>query len=161
MLLPVCTSTLQYLHVSIGTFHPKFFSRVGYKHNLILSNVVVRAKCLMGAPPSVFDRRANLAGGYHTPSLVENGLTYPIASRKKSRCPGEKPVCSHCARLSQSCFYADEAESNSGRAIDRMSSSRPGSSVVSTNAITIVSAVPICEGCHDVKLWIVKIGRSA
>jgi hypothetical protein len=26
--------------------------------------------------------------------------------RKKSRCPGEQPVCSHCARLSQECSYA-------------------------------------------------------
>ncbi|KAH7418587.1 fungal-specific transcription factor domain-containing protein [Cadophora sp. MPI-SDFR-AT-0126] len=28
--------------------------------------------------------------------------------RKKSRCPGEKPICSHCARLQQNCYYADE-----------------------------------------------------
>ncbi|KAJ5032247.1 uncharacterized protein L3040_008855 [Drepanopeziza brunnea f. sp. 'multigermtubi'] len=28
--------------------------------------------------------------------------------RKKSRCPGEKPVCSHCARLHQSCYFSDE-----------------------------------------------------
>ncbi|KAL2819810.1 hypothetical protein BJX63DRAFT_445354 [Aspergillus granulosus] len=26
--------------------------------------------------------------------------------RKKSRCPGEKPVCSFCERLGQQCFYA-------------------------------------------------------
>ncbi|KAK6587513.1 hypothetical protein PZA11_000803 [Diplocarpon coronariae] len=30
--------------------------------------------------------------------------------RKKSRCPGEKPVCSHCARLQQSCGYADAGD---------------------------------------------------
>jgi hypothetical protein len=29
-------------------------------------------------------------------------------SRKKSRCPGEKPACSLCARLKQSCVYADD-----------------------------------------------------
>ncbi|KAE9366035.1 hypothetical protein N431DRAFT_495819 [Stipitochalara longipes BDJ] len=28
--------------------------------------------------------------------------------RKKSRCPGEKPNCSHCTRLRQNCYYADE-----------------------------------------------------
>lgn len=28
--------------------------------------------------------------------------------RKKSRCPGEKPICSHCARLRQVCTYARE-----------------------------------------------------
>ncbi|RDW84493.1 hypothetical protein BP6252_02083 [Coleophoma cylindrospora] len=28
--------------------------------------------------------------------------------RKKSRCPGEKPTCSHCTRLRQSCYYAEE-----------------------------------------------------
>jgi len=29
-------------------------------------------------------------------------------SRKKSRCPGEKPNCSHCTRLRQNCYYAEE-----------------------------------------------------
>jgi hypothetical protein len=29
-------------------------------------------------------------------------------SRKKSRCPGEKPACSLCARLKQTCVYADD-----------------------------------------------------
>ncbi|KAE9969435.1 hypothetical protein EG328_005034 [Venturia inaequalis] len=28
--------------------------------------------------------------------------------RKKSKCPGEKPACSFCLRLSQTCYYADE-----------------------------------------------------
>ncbi|KAF2709368.1 hypothetical protein K504DRAFT_431849 [Pleomassaria siparia CBS 279.74] len=30
--------------------------------------------------------------------------------RKKARCSGEKPVCSHCSRLRQACHYADEVE---------------------------------------------------
>ncbi|KAH8649721.1 hypothetical protein BGZ60DRAFT_389605 [Tricladium varicosporioides] len=30
--------------------------------------------------------------------------------RKKSRCPGEKPVCSHCSRLRQNCFYAEDRQ---------------------------------------------------
>ncbi|KAH8892803.1 hypothetical protein GQ53DRAFT_120445 [Thozetella sp. PMI_491] len=29
--------------------------------------------------------------------------------RKKTRCPGEKPVCSFCSRLSQTCSYSDYA----------------------------------------------------
>lgn len=29
-------------------------------------------------------------------------------SKKKSRCPGERPVCSSCARLRQTCKYADD-----------------------------------------------------
>ncbi|KAJ5671765.1 hypothetical protein N7507_000892 [Penicillium longicatenatum] len=29
--------------------------------------------------------------------------------RKKSRCPGEKPICSYCERLGQKCIYAGEA----------------------------------------------------
>lgn len=32
----------------------------------------------MSALPSVFDRLASLAGGYRTPSLVENGLAYTL-----------------------------------------------------------------------------------
>lgn len=30
--------------------------------------------------------------------------------RKKTRCPGEKPMCSYCARLGQVCFYVNEAQ---------------------------------------------------
>jgi Fungal Zn(2)-Cys(6) binuclear cluster domain len=29
----------------------------------------------------------------------------PDTRRKKSKCPGEQPVCSHCARLNQECTY--------------------------------------------------------
>ncbi|CAG8978494.1 hypothetical protein HYALB_00005069 [Hymenoscyphus albidus] len=32
--------------------------------------------------------------------------------RKKSRCPGEKPICSYCARLQQVCVYAEERSEN-------------------------------------------------
>ncbi|OMP86267.1 Regulatory protein CAT8 [Diplodia seriata] len=28
--------------------------------------------------------------------------------RKKSRCPGERPSCSHCSRLAQTCYYASD-----------------------------------------------------
>ncbi|KAK0664732.1 hypothetical protein DIS24_g245 [Lasiodiplodia hormozganensis] len=28
--------------------------------------------------------------------------------RKKSRCPGERPNCSHCSRLGQTCYYATD-----------------------------------------------------
>ena len=30
--------------------------------------------------------------------------------RKKTRCPGEKPICSFCERLGQDCFYTGSAE---------------------------------------------------
>lgn len=29
-----------------------------------------------------------------------------MTRRKKTRCPGEKPVCSFCARLGQTCVYS-------------------------------------------------------
>ncbi|KAM0147739.1 hypothetical protein ACHAPG_010399 [Botrytis cinerea] len=32
--------------------------------------------------------------------------------RKKTRCPGEKPICSHCARLRQNCYYADDGSNH-------------------------------------------------
>ncbi|TID24780.1 hypothetical protein E6O75_ATG03985 [Venturia nashicola] len=32
--------------------------------------------------------------------------------RKKSKCPGEKPACSFCSRLGQTCYYADESAHN-------------------------------------------------
>lgn len=36
-------------------------------------------------------------------------------SRKKARCPGEKPVCSLCQRLGQHCTYAAQVISNRAR----------------------------------------------
>ncbi|CAI7614377.1 unnamed protein product [Penicillium manginii] len=33
----------------------------------------------------------------------------PTHSRKKARCPGEKPVCSLCQRLGQRCEYGAQA----------------------------------------------------
>jgi hypothetical protein len=44
--------------------------------------------------------------------------------RKKTRCPGEKPVCSHCARLRQNCYYADEGSSAGNNIVDRVSIER-------------------------------------
>ncbi|KAG4440375.1 hypothetical protein IFR05_004168 [Cadophora sp. M221] len=52
--------------------------------------------------------------------------------RKKSRCPGEKPVCSHCARLHQNCYYADERPENERTSITpspQVAQHRPTSSV--------------------------------
>ncbi|KAE8163821.1 putative Zn(II)2Cys6 transcription factor [Aspergillus tamarii] len=34
--------------------------------------------------------------------------------RKKSRCPGERPVCSYCDRLGQQCVYSDSGELGPG-----------------------------------------------
>lgn len=33
-----------------------------------------------------------------------------ISRRKKSRCPGERPACSHCSRLGQVCHYSEDLE---------------------------------------------------
>lgn len=45
-----------------------------------------------------------------SPSLQSPGRHLDHAAdgtrRKKSRCPGEKPVCSFCERLGQQCVYA-------------------------------------------------------
>ncbi|RAL59617.1 hypothetical protein DID88_006476 [Monilinia fructigena] len=35
--------------------------------------------------------------------------------RKKTRCPGEKPICSHCSRLRQNCYYDDGSHNMTGR----------------------------------------------
>ncbi|KAK1998379.1 hypothetical protein LX36DRAFT_576364 [Colletotrichum falcatum] len=40
--------------------------------------------------------------------------------RKKTRCPGEKPACSSCVRLSQSCTYPAVRPSQSGRSDERL-----------------------------------------
>jgi hypothetical protein len=40
--------------------------------------------------------------------LVGHETDFVECSRKKSRCPGEKPACSLCARLKQTCVYADD-----------------------------------------------------
>ncbi|KAI6360758.1 hypothetical protein MCOR25_006645 [Pyricularia grisea] len=40
--------------------------------------------------------------------------------RKKTRCPGEKPACSSCVRLSQSCTYPVLRNSQSGRSDERL-----------------------------------------
>ncbi|PNP75137.1 hypothetical protein FNYG_11506 [Fusarium nygamai] len=36
--------------------------------------------------------------------------------RKKSKCPGEKPVCSYCERLGQICVYESGSDSQGQRA---------------------------------------------
>jgi hypothetical protein len=45
--------------------------------------------------------------------------TYYESRRKKSRCPGEKPACSSCVRLNQSCSYPPAIRSShqSGRSV--------------------------------------------
>ena len=37
-------------------------------------------------------------------------MAHHLPSRKKSRCTGEKPACSHCARLGQHCTYASNTD---------------------------------------------------
>jgi hypothetical protein len=40
--------------------------------------------------------------------------------RKKTRCPGEKPACSSCVRLSQACSYPATRPSQNGRSDERL-----------------------------------------
>jgi hypothetical protein len=40
--------------------------------------------------------------------FVDHETDIVECSRKKSRCPGEKPACSLCTRLKQNCVYADD-----------------------------------------------------
>lgn len=51
--------------------------------------------------------------------------------RKKSKCPGEKPQCSICSRLGQSCLYeAQESEARKRkRSPDRSHDVLPGGEV--------------------------------
>ncbi|KAA8571160.1 hypothetical protein EYC84_000505 [Monilinia fructicola] len=47
--------------------------------------------------------------------------------RKKTRCPGEKPMCSHCSRLRQNCYYDDGSHNMTGRiSIERTPVPTPG-----------------------------------
>jgi hypothetical protein len=58
-----------------------------------------------------------------------------VSRRKKSRCPGEKPICSHCARLRQNCFYAEDL---GGKDSSLISNSRPESLAPPQSNTTLV-----------------------
>ncbi|KAF4624745.1 hypothetical protein G7Y89_g13422 [Cudoniella acicularis] len=53
--------------------------------------------------------------------------------RKKSRCPGEKPVCSHCSRLRQNCYYAEERHESERPLRSVSPPSQPQPTIASTN----------------------------
>ena len=36
-----------------------------------------------------------------------------LIRRKKMRCPGERPDCSHCVRLNQTCQYTEKSANES------------------------------------------------
>ena len=44
-----------------------------------------------------------------------------LARRKKMRCPGEKPNCSHCVRLDQACEYPEKFAQDAGQSGDQKS----------------------------------------
>lgn len=67
----------------------------------------------MNGQQNAFDRLANPAGK-NSLAPVKTQIRLQEVSRKKSRCPGEKPVCSHCARLGQNCYYAEEPHRSDG-----------------------------------------------
>jgi hypothetical protein len=43
-------------------------------------------------------------------NLLRDSKAHHFSRRKKTRCPGEKPVCSFCERLGQNCIYSGSAE---------------------------------------------------
>lgn len=55
-------------------------------------------------------------------------LTAAFLSRKKARCPGEKPACSLCQRLGQRCVYGQSAPPNRVRANRTSASNGPDGS---------------------------------
>ncbi|KAG9516791.1 hypothetical protein KCU93_g9015, partial [Aureobasidium melanogenum] len=62
--------------------------------------------------------------------------------RKKSRCPGEKPACSLCTRLKQTCVYADDGSMPEARsaAIERRMNAR--FSELENKLETLLRAIP-------------------
>lgn len=63
--------------------------------------------------PNARARLARLVGTIGLDSLWsmwEHCEADQVSRRKKTRCPGEKPICSFCERLGQKCFYAGSAE---------------------------------------------------
>lgn len=51
-------------------------------------------------------RRVNHAGNSPSGPASQAHYVLTFYSRKKTRCPGEKPICSFCERLGQKCIYA-------------------------------------------------------
>ncbi|KAK7728480.1 hypothetical protein SLS57_002368 [Botryosphaeria dothidea] len=67
--------------------------------------------------------------------------------RKKSRCPGERPNCSHCSRLGQNCYYATDHpaandDSTAAGSTNRESLDRHGSVSESTDG---ANATPFAQ----------------
>lgn len=83
-----------------------------------------------------FDKPVNLVGQSLLLCLSANRISsLDVSSRKKSRCPGEKPICSHCARLRQNCFYAEDL---GGKGSSLISISRPESPAPPQSNTTLV-----------------------
>lgn len=68
--------------------------------------------------------------------------------RKKTRCPGEKPICSHCARLRQNCYYGDDVSYHVNQRASRERTPMPRPSRVqetpirSSSDVNLVSEEP-------------------
>ncbi|OBR04430.1 C6 transcription factor [Colletotrichum higginsianum IMI 349063] len=70
-----------------------------------------------------------------------NSLTKPRGSRKKSRCPGERPTCSFCERLGQPCVYntpgeVPDAQQQTRRSSDMSETATPRA--ISANSTSVV-----------------------
>lgn len=46
--------------------------------------------------------------------LCFSGANLLLFSRKKTRCPAEKPACSSCVRLNQPCYYTPTVRAGRG-----------------------------------------------
>lgn len=66
-------------------------------------------------PSSGQDRHARIAGKNDPRPSFDDKLKL-VCRRKKSRCPGERPQCSLCARLEQFCVYAAPSGFNAAAA---------------------------------------------
>lgn len=71
--------------------------------------------------PARLVSRAGSCHGLTCGRVQDADLEY---SRKKSRCPGERPSCSYCDRLGQPCDYADEQDAGNGPTGRRMVNSQ-------------------------------------
>jgi hypothetical protein len=96
-------------------------------------------------------------------------LTDPLR-RKKSRCTGERPICSLCARLLQSCHYAaprEDASRNDIYVSEDRSPARSSSALEAPVALVCFHEVSSSSFCGSYKVVGVEvvsdflIGRSS
>lgn len=65
-------------------------------------------------------------------------------SRKKSKCPGERPTCSFCARLGKPCVYANGIVTQTSNSAAAAPDEGPGSEAI--NIQQIVRMIRFSDG---------------